>query len=45
MPASGMFVINPQHTPKAELQAGLPQMVAALLGQDRNAGFTLDHGG
>ena len=44
LPASGMFVINPPHTLKAELQAALPQMVAKL-GQDRNAGFTLEHGG
>ena len=44
LPASGMFVINPPHTLKAELQAALPQMVARL-GQDRNAGFTLEHGG
>jgi 23S rRNA (adenine2030-N6)-methyltransferase len=44
LPASGMFIINPPHTLKSELQAALPQMVA-LLGQDRNAGFTLDHGG
>jgi len=44
LPASGMFVINPPHTLKAELQAALPQMVARL-GHDRNAGFTLDHGG
>jgi len=44
LPASGMFVINPPHTLKAELQAALPQLVARL-GQDRNAGFTLDHGG
>ena len=44
LPASGMFVINPPHTLKALLQASLPQMVA-LLAQDRNAGFTLDHGG
>lgn len=44
LPASGMFVINPPHTLKADLQAALPQMVARL-GQDRNAGFTLDHGG
>ncbi len=44
LPASGMFIINPPHTLKAELQAALPQMVT-LLGQDRNAGFTLDHGG
>ena len=44
LPASGMFIINPPHTLKAELQAALPQMVA-LLGQDRNAGFALEHGG
>ena len=44
LPASGMFIINPPHTLKADLQAALPQMVA-LLGQDRNAGFTLEHGG
>ena len=44
LPASGMFIINPPHTLKAELQAALPQMVQ-LLGQDRHAGFTLDHGG
>jgi 23S rRNA (adenine2030-N6)-methyltransferase len=44
LPASGMFIINPPHTLKAELQAALPQMVA-LLEQDRNAGFTLEHGG
>ena len=44
LPASGMFIINPPHTLKAELQAALPQMVA-LLGQDRNASFTLEHGG
>lgn len=44
LPASGMFVINPPHTLKGELQAALPQMVT-LLGQDRNAGFTLEHGG
>ena len=44
LPASGMFVINPPHTLKVELQAALPQMVA-LIGQDRNASFTLEHGG
>ena len=44
LPASGIFVINPPHTLKAELQAALPQMVA-LLGQDRNAAFGLEHGG
>ena len=44
LPASGMFVINPPHTLKAQLQLALPQM-AQLLGQDRNAGFILDSGG
>ena len=44
LPASGMFIINPPHTLKAQLQLALPQMVA-LLAQDRNAGFTLDSGG
>jgi len=44
LPASGMFIINPPHTLKAELQAALPQMVA-LLAQDRNGSFTLEHGG
>ena len=44
LPASGMFIINPPHTLKAELQVALPQMVA-LLGQDRNAAFGLEHGG
>jgi len=44
LPASGMFIINPPHTLKADLQAALPQMVS-LLAQDRNASFTLDHGG
>ena len=44
LPASGMFIINPPHILKAQLQLALPQMVV-LLGQDRNAGFTLDSGG
>lgn len=44
LPASGMFIINPPHTLKGELQAALPQMVQ-LLAQDRNAGFTLESGG
>ena len=44
LPASGMFIINPPHTLKAQLQLALPQMVQ-VLGQDRNAGFTLDSGG
>ena len=43
LPASGMFIINPPHTLKDQLQAALPQM-AALLGQDRNASFALDSG-
>jgi 23S rRNA (adenine2030-N6)-methyltransferase len=44
LPASGMFLINPPHTLKPALQAALPQLVR-LLGQDRNAAFTLDAGG
>lgn len=44
LPASGMFVINPPHTLKGVLQPALPQLVK-LLGQDRNAAFTLDSGG
>lgn len=42
--ASGMFLINPPHTLQAALQTALPQMVE-LLGQDRNAGHTLEAGG
>ena len=41
LPASGMFLINPPHTLKAQLKDALPQMVE-LLGQDSNAAFTLD---
>jgi len=44
LPASGMFVINPPHTLKGQLQPALPQLVK-LLGQDRNAACTLDSGG
>ena len=44
LPASGMFLINPPHTLKPALQEALPQL-ARLLGQDRNAAFTLDAGG
>lgn len=44
LPASGMFVINPPHTLKADLQLALPQLVAKL-GQDRHASFGLEHGG
>jgi 23S rRNA (adenine2030-N6)-methyltransferase len=44
LPASGMFIINPPHTLKAALQAALPQLVERL-GQDRNAGYTLESAG
>ncbi len=44
LPASGMFIINPPHTLKGLLQPALPQLVK-LLGQDRNAAFTLDSSG
>ena len=44
LPASGMFLINPPHTLKAQLKDVLPQMVE-LLGQDNNAAFTLDSAG
>jgi 23S rRNA (adenine2030-N6)-methyltransferase len=44
LPASGMFLINPPYTLKAQLQAALPQM-AERLAQDRNAAFSLDSGG
>jgi 23S rRNA (adenine2030-N6)-methyltransferase len=44
LPASGMFLINPPHTLKAQLKDALPQMVE-LLGQDPNAAFTLESGG
>ncbi|MDZ7937366.1 MAG: 23S rRNA (adenine(2030)-N(6))-methyltransferase RlmJ [Rhodoferax sp.] len=44
LPASGMFLINPPHTLKAQLKEALPQMVK-LLGQDPNAAFTLDSAG
>lgn len=44
LPASGMFLINPPYTLKAALQQALPQMVE-LLGQDRNAAYTLESGG
>jgi len=43
LPASGMFLINPPHTLKAQLKDTLPQM-AELLGQDRHAAHTLDSG-
>ena len=44
LPASGMFLINPPYTVKDKLKQALPQMVK-LLGQDKNAAFTLDSAG
>ncbi|MBS0450745.1 MAG: 23S rRNA (adenine(2030)-N(6))-methyltransferase RlmJ [Proteobacteria bacterium] len=44
LPASGMFLINPPFTLKAQLTEALPQLVS-VLGQDRNAAFGLEHGG
>ena len=44
LPASGMFLINPPYTLEPALRAALPQM-AALLAQDKHAGWTLDSGG
>ena len=43
LPASGMFLINPPHTLKAQLKDTLPQMVE-LLGQDKHATHTLESG-
>ena len=43
LPASGVFVINPPHTLKSQLQAAMPQLVARL-SQDRNASFALESG-
>ena len=43
LPASGMFLINPPHTLKAQLKDTLPQM-AELLGQDKHATHTLEAG-
>ena len=43
LPASGMFLINPPHTLKAQLKDVLPQM-AEMLGQDKNATHTLESG-
>lgn len=42
--ASGMFIVNPPYTLKAELQPALAQM-AELLGQSKTASFTLEAGG
>jgi 23S rRNA (adenine2030-N6)-methyltransferase len=41
--ASGMFLINPPHTLKAQLQAALPQLVQ-VLGRGRGKGFGLEGG-
>jgi len=43
LPASGMFLINPPYTLKAQLAVALPQL-AEHLGQDRHAAFALDSG-
>ena len=42
--ASGVFVVNPPHTLKAQLQEALPYLVAAL-GQDKYAAFKLESHG
>ena len=44
LPASGMFLINPPFSLKEQLKPAMPQLVK-LLGQDSNAGFTLESGG
>jgi 23S rRNA (adenine2030-N6)-methyltransferase len=44
LPASGMFLINPPYTLKAQLQPALEQLKVALA-QDRHAAFSLDSGG
>ncbi|WP_407715006.1 23S rRNA (adenine(2030)-N(6))-methyltransferase RlmJ [Comamonas testosteroni] len=44
LPASGMFLINPPFNLKDQLKPAMPQLVK-LLGQDSNAGFTLESGG
>ena len=44
LPGSGVFLIHPPYTLKAQLQEALPQLVS-LLGQDRSAAFTLESGG
>ncbi|MDM0043010.1 23S rRNA (adenine(2030)-N(6))-methyltransferase RlmJ [Variovorax dokdonensis] len=43
LPASGMFLVNPPWKLKEQLAAALPQLTA-VLGQDKNAGFTLEAG-
>lgn len=41
LPGSGVFVINPPYTLKAELEEAMPEMVS-LLGQDPHAQFHLE---
>ena len=41
LPGSGVFVINPPYTLKAELQEAMPELVS-LLGQDPHAQFHLE---
>ena len=43
LPGSGMFLINPPHTLKAQLKDAMVQMVE-LLGQDKHATHTLESG-
>jgi 23S rRNA (adenine2030-N6)-methyltransferase len=42
--ASGMFLINPPHTLKAQLAEALPQLLA-VLGRGRGKAYTLESGG
>lgn len=42
--ASGMFIINPPHTLKAQLQAALPQILEAL-GRGKGKSYSVDSGG
>jgi 23S rRNA (adenine2030-N6)-methyltransferase len=43
LPASGLFIVNPPHTLKQQLETTLPQLVSCL-GQDRHAGYSLTSG-
>lgn len=42
--ASGMFIVNPPHTLKAQLQAALPQILEAL-GRGKGKSYSVDSGG
>lgn len=44
LPASGVFLVNPPYTLRAQLQAALPQLVKALA-QDRHAAFAVEASG